>query len=390
MGNAYRQLGLYQESRPLLEQAVALEQRSPRPGRPARRAQPLSCWPACCAGSASSTRRASTTRPRSPSANARDNPDDIAVSLTGLANLEVDEGTSARQRSFYRRALAITRARSVGTRFAPLRAHLCRAWRSPSGASARPIRPARPSSGWWRSSAARLPPDDLDLAWSLATLGTFYAEAISTGRARALGEEALAVQERALGPDHTDVAETLDLLANLHHRDGDFAQALALHQREVAIWEKAVGTENATYAMALDHLARDLAGLDRLDEAIAASEKARVIFARTLAPDHPAISQNQVILAIHVSRRRRARPARGRCSKRPSPHRLANLGTEHREVAEVQIELGRISQVQERWAEARTHYEWALRIARKEEDADRIVPQIQAELDDVERHLERP
>lgn len=212
---------------------------------------------------------------------------------------------------------------------------------------------------------------------------------MNTGRARALGEEALAVQERALGPDHTNVAETLDLLANLHHRDHEFAQALALRRREVAIWEKAVGTENATYALALDNLARDLSALDRMDEAIAASEKARVILVRTLAPNHPAISQNQVVLASMY--RDSDAPARARpLLEAALANRLANLGTEHREVAEVQIELGRISQVQERWAEARTHYEWALRIARKEEDADRIVPQIQAELDDVERHLERP
>jgi eukaryotic-like serine/threonine-protein kinase len=386
MGNAYRQLGLYHESRPLLEQAVALEQEAHGPDDPrVARSHFVLAGLLRRLGEFDAAREhyQASLAIRERAANR----EDMAVSLAGLANLAVDEGRGEEAIGFYRRGLAIL-AEVVGTqspRYAqPLSGLALAQWNLGEADSAR--------ATLERVVAIQrrtLPLDNLDLAWSLATLGTFYTETMNTGRARALGEEALAVQERALGPDHTNVAETLDLLANLHHRDHEFAQALALRRREVAIWEKAVGTENATYALALDNLARDLSALDRMDEAIAASEKARVILVRTLAPNHPAISQNQVVLASMY--RDSDAPARARpLLEAALANRLANLGTDHREVAEVQIELGRISQVQERWAEARTHYEWALRIARKEEDADRIVPQIQAELDEVERHLERP
>ncbi len=385
MGNAYRQLGLYRESRPLLEEAVALEREALGPDDPrVARSHYVLAGLLRRLGEYDAAREhyqaALAIRERAQ------DPDDLATSLTGLANLNVDEGQLVEASELYRRALDIT-ARTAGRdspRYASQLSGLALAqWSLGEADSARAMLERVVAI-----QRRTLAPDDLDLAWSLAALATFYTEGEQTARARALCEEALAVQERALGPDHTDVAETLDILATLLRKEGDHERALALHQRGAAIWEQAVGTESPTYAMALDHLARDLASVGRLPEAIAASQRARSIFARTLAPDHRSVSQNQVILATLY--RDADEPARARPLLAAAlATREQAYGIDSREVLEVVIELARISQLERRWAEARTHYERALRIAAQSEEADRMVAQIEVELQTVDQQLAR-
>jgi eukaryotic-like serine/threonine-protein kinase len=385
MGNAYRQLGLYRESRPLLEQSVRLESESLGPDDPrVARGHYALAGLLRRLGDFDAAREhyqaALAIRERAGS------PEDLAISLAGLANLGVDEGQYAEASELYRRALAII-ARDGGQdspRYATPLSGLALAQSGLGAADSARAMLERVVAIQRRDLA----PDSLDLAWSLAALAAFYAEGTDLARARALSEEALTVQERALGPDHTNVAETLDVLANLHRREGHLDLALALHQREVSIWEKAVGTEHPTYAMALDHLARDFAGLDRLPEAIAASRRAGNVFARTLAPDHPSVVQNQVILATLY--RDAEQPALARLLlEKALATRVRVYGPESREVLEVEIELGRISQMQGRWPEARDHYLHALQIAGKSDDATRMVPLIQAELDPVVARLGR-
>jgi eukaryotic-like serine/threonine-protein kinase len=383
MGNAYRQLGLYRESRPLLEQAVTLEARSLGPDHPrVARSHYVLAGLLRRLGEFDAAREhyalALAIRER------QDNLDDIAVSLTGLANLEVDVGRYDEACQLYRRALAIT-ARGAGSESPRYASHLSglalAQWALGQADSAR--------ASFERVVAIQrrtLPPDDLDLAWSLTGLATMYADGDSLPRARALGEEALAIQERALGPDHTEVAETLDLLGNLHRREGNHAQALALHQREVAIWEQAVGDQNPTYAMALDHLSRDLASLGRLDEAIAAAERAHAVFASTLPADHPALVQNQVVRGTLYRIDGQLDSARSLLEAALAA-RVAAFGADGRDILEVEIELGRVSQLQLRWPEARAHYARALEIADTHPEMSVAAAKIRDEVAAMEQEL---
>lgn len=386
MGNAYRQLGLYRESRPLLEQAVTLEREALGPDDPhVARSHYVLAGLLRRLGEFDAAREhyteALAIRERGT------NLDDVAVSLTGLANLEVDMGRYAEASQLYRRALEIT-ARVSGVESPRYASHLSglalAQWNLGEADSARAM--------FERVVAIQrrtLAEDDLDLAWSLAGLASMYADGDHLARARALGEEALAVQERALGPDHTDVAETLDILGNLHRREGNYAQSLALHEREVAIWEKALGDQNPTYAKALDHLSRDLASLGRLDEAIAAAERAHAVFARTLPADHPALSQNQVVRATLYRDDGQLDRARSLLESARAA-RVAALGEEGRDLIEVEIELARVSQLQLRWSEAQGHYERALRIAENHAEFATTIPKIRAELATVEQQLAGP
>lgn len=376
MGNAYRQLGLYRESRPLLEQALTLERSTLGPDHPrvARSHYIL-------AGLLRRLRELGPAREHYRAALAirerGHDPDDLAVSLTGLANLEVDESRFAEASELYRRALTIT-AGSAGADSPRYASHLSglalAQWRLGEADSALAM--------FERVVAIQrraLAPDDLDLAWSLSTLGTLYANSKQYVLAREFGEEALAVQERALGPEHTDVAETLDMLGNLCRTEGDHARALDHHGRETAIWEKAVGAEHPNYGMALSNYARDLADLGRLPEAIATALRSLEILTRVLPADHPAPTYTQVYLANMY--RDAGEPALSRTMLEAAlPVRAQAFGDDSPQVLEVVIELGRISAMQGRREEARAHYERALRIADQGAGDDNERATIRAEL----------
>lgn len=379
MGNAYRQLGLYHQARPLLEQAVQLEAAALGPDdlRLARTHYVLGGLLRRLGeyeGAREHYRAALAIRER------HDDLDLIAASLAGLANLEVDENNGKDAIALYRRALDIT-AKVSGPESARYAEHLSgfalAQWSLGEADSAR--------GAFERVVAIQrrtLPADNLTLAWSLGTLGSLYADGEQTARARALGEEALAVQERVLGPDHVDVAETLDLLANLHGREGDHELALALHQRGLAIWERTIGTANPTYGRALDNVARELAACGRLPEAIDASERAQAIFARTLAPDHRAVSQNQVILATFYRDAGKLRQARALLETALST-RTAAFGPDSRAVLEVLLKLATVAAEQRHDDEARQLFGRALGIAAGEPDSARMIPMIKDQLASV-------
>lgn len=378
MGTAYRQLGLYRDARPLLEQAVALERQtlgadSPRVARSHYTLAGLLRRVGEFDAARGHYQEALAIRER------LGEPDDLAVSLTGLANLEYDRNRLPEAVTLYRRALALTAA-TVGDDSPRYASHLSglalAQWRLGEIDSAR-VKLERVVEIQRRALA----PDDLDLAWSLSTLSRLYLDGIDMPRARELATEALAVQERALGPDHTDVAETLDTLANLHRMDGRYDVALAMHTRALAIWEASIGADNPTFAMALDHLSRDLGDLGRLDEAIAAAERVERIFAQTLDPDHPALIQSRARLGSFyrdAGDLARARPlldgARAHCEKL--------YGPDSREMMEIVIELARLEASQGAWAAAAGLYERALTQAAAQPDSATMLPRLRAEIAD--------
>ncbi len=337
MGQAYRNLGLFREARPLLEQAVARQRETHGPDDPltARSHFALAGLLRRLGDHAAAREHyAAALAIRERAFGAAD--PEVAASLTGLANLLVDLGDYEAARELYARALDILAA-TVGEDSPRYAAHLTSLaiadWNLGQLELARG-RFERVVAVQRQALAA----DDLDLAWSLSALAALNEQTQRLDEARALCAEALAIQEAALGPDHADVAESLNVLANLHRRAGDFAQALAVHERAAAIWQRAVGAEHPTFAMALDHVAQDLGALGRLAEAIAAGERAREIIARALAEEHPSVATNLVILGklhLEAGDRERARPHLERALALRQRHRPDRA----EEIAEVQALL---------------------------------------------------
>jgi serine/threonine-protein kinase len=375
MGTAYRQLGLYRDARPLLEQAVALDRQTLGPDDPrvARGHYTL-------AGLLRRLGEFDAARGHYQEALAirerLGEPVDLAASLSGLANLEYDRNRLPEAAALYRRALLLAVATAAGdsSRYvSPLSGLGLVHWRLGEADSACAV-----FERVVEIQRRTLAPDDLDLAWSLSTLSRLYMD-IDRARARAPAAEALAVQERALGPDHTDVAETLDVLANLHRMDGEHEAALAMHARALGIWEKAIGTDNATYAMALDHYSRDLAEVGRLDEAIAAAERVEAIFVATLDPEHPAFISSRTRLGgfyRDAGRPGRARELLGDAMKRCEAHYGPGSG----ESVQIEIELARLDTVEGAWPSAAARYERALAQGAALPDTATVLPRLRAEI----------
>ena len=74
-------------------------------------------------------------------------------------------------------------------------------------------------------------------------------------RARLLCEDALRIQESAVGPDHPKLAQTLTSLASVHYALREYADAQPLYRRAHAIREKSLGANHLDSALALRNLA---------------------------------------------------------------------------------------------------------------------------------------
>ncbi len=120
-------------------------------------------------------------------------------------------------------------------------------------------------------------------------------------------ERALAIRERALAEDDPDLAGSREALALLRRRQGRPAEAAALLERLVATAERVYGLEHSALARALLNL-----GLVRQDlrEDVAAQElieRALGILGRTVEPSHPQHVRALAALAdLHFERGRYA------------------------------------------------------------------------------------
>ena len=138
--------------------------------------------------------------------------------------------------------------------------------------------------------------DDLGL---LARAQGKYEEAL------AFMARALAIRERALGPEHPLIASTLSNLALVREAQGDYQAARGELERALAIDEKDFGPSQLATGRTLANLGGVLQQLGDYDAALNASDRALAIFEHTLGPDHPGV-------AAELGNRARVLQARGR------------------------------------------------------------------------------
>jgi tetratricopeptide (TPR) repeat protein len=68
-------------------------------------------------------------------------------------------------------------------------------------------------------------------------------------------QEALALQEQAVGPDDPNIATSLNDLAGLYREQARYGEAELLYQRALALRERALGPNNPAVAQSLNNLA---------------------------------------------------------------------------------------------------------------------------------------
>ena len=285
IGTVYRYLGLYQESRELLEDALEL-----------RRAE---------LGEESL---------------------ELADSLSALGGLDILEGNLAQARSRAQRALAIREGSLPPDSPAIADSLMLLGWVLANqadhtaaiphferalairqgGAGAENVDVAESQHGlglsYWRlgeydqaekhlrlaltTYEAVLGPDDSRIGGTLNDLAAFYQDSGKDRLALPLLERTLAIKERVLGPFHPNVASSLNNLAIAYDRDERPGDAEPLSQKALAILEASHGTEHQQTVLALANLAWVKYRQGKSAEAEPLYERALATYTRTVGRAH--------------------------------------------------------------------------------------------------------
>lgn len=108
-----------------------------------------------------------------------------------------------------------------------------------------------------------------------------------TAEAERFLQRALAIREKALAADDLDLAGSREALALLRQQQGRPAEAARLLERLAATYEKVYGPEHPQLAKTLLNLGLARSALGEDADARQLLERALAICERTLAPDHP-------------------------------------------------------------------------------------------------------
>jgi serine/threonine protein kinase/Tfp pilus assembly protein PilF len=158
-------------------------------------------------------------------------------------------------------------------------------------------------------------PEDDELAITLSQLSGTYRDQGKSELAEPLMVRSVGIQEKVLGPEHTFLALRLDGLARIYTDMGRLDEAERLLTRAVAIEEKALGSSHAWLAQGLMNLALVYRDQGRLRDAQATADRATRMYERVRGPEGLDVASGLTLLAdlaITAQRTDVARPLLGR------------------------------------------------------------------------------
>ncbi len=212
----------------------------------------------------------------------------IATSLNNLAVLLHDRGEFSEAESYYRQALDMDRS-VLGDRHPGIAVDLNNLGR------------LRYDMGDFEA-AAQLFREALDLrrfvlgnehpdvATSANNLAAVLHETRDLETAEALYREALAIRERSFGRDHPRVAISLNNVASILEEKGDLHGAVEMYEESLRIRQSHYGREHPGVATALHNLGSVLAKTGRVAEAEAHLREAISVRSSVLGPEHPLLA----------------------------------------------------------------------------------------------------
>jgi non-specific serine/threonine protein kinase/serine/threonine-protein kinase len=128
---------------------------------------------------------------------------------------------------------------------------------------------------------ARYGPDHPLVGGLLAALGRCRLETVRLDQARSLFERAIEIQKRAVGPDHPNLIFPLTQLAEIDRRQRDYDRAADLYARALTIGERTLGPDHpdllwalGTYALLLANQGDVEGAREKLDRALKIAEEA--------------------------------------------------------------------------------------------------------------------
>jgi tetratricopeptide (TPR) repeat protein len=155
----------------------------------------------------------------------------------------------------------------------------------------------------------RLGPDHSDLAPALNNLGALYWTMGRYTDALPLYERVRKTFERTLDPSHPDIAAVYNNLAETYWKLGRFDEAEPLFRRAIAIKESRLSAGNPSLAITLHSLAGMLRDEDKLSDAEAAYRRALDIRVRAYGPSNDNVVETSTALASLLRSSGRGREA---------------------------------------------------------------------------------
>jgi len=298
VGNAYRNLGRFDEARPLLEEALTLREEYLGPIH-AEVADScvslgwLDYWAADYGEARSLFERAVSVYEEALG------PGHWAVAsslgFAGGAYLRTGEYDSAR--AAFERSMEILR--KGGMEDDPVAVHTAWPYAIMLMDLADYAAAQQLLEGALESYETRYGPDHPTVGGILASLGRCYMETLRLDQARSLFERSLEIQERALGPDHPSLMSPLTHLAELDRRQRNLEEAEWKHTRALAIGERALGPDHPDLIWSLGPYALFLANSGDLEAARAALDRTMQIAEKAHGSEHLGVVRTLELLGMH-------------------------------------------------------------------------------------------
>lgn len=300
IGDVYRELGLYQQSRPLLERALQTRERV-TPHDSIGLAQNLHSlgrlhqWQGAYDEAEQEYRRAIALAERADSSHQV-----LRSTFTSLADLMRERGRYSEADSLSHRALAL-----IEQLLGPEDPSVAEELTGLAIAQAEQGRPAAAESLFRRVLGIRertVGELHSSTAGALSNLASALFEQGKFAEAEPLYRRGLAIDSQLYGTDHGQIALDLYNIANVEGATGRTEQAIAHYRRAVALWERKMGAEHPYVAAGLTSLANVLGSAGRHEETVPLLERALAIREKTLSPDHPFLATTYNELGVAARR----------------------------------------------------------------------------------------
>ena len=201
----------------------------------------------------------------------------------------------------------------------------------------------------------RVDADAPQLASTRMNLGSTLRKMGDFDGAAALYEAALASFERRLGPDYPRVGEVLGNLGVLRNEQGRFTDAKRYFERARKIFAGAFGDRHPAVAMCIAAIARADLSTRRYRPAAEGFAEARGIFAATLGEDHGEVAKswhNEAKALIELGPSRR--PEAQRALEQALELGRSAFGDEHVDIGVFQVAAARLARLDGELDRART------------------------------------
>lgn len=211
---------------------------------------------------------------------------------------------------------------------------------------------------WIAHSEREQGPEHPDHAMALRDLGNLHMDLGEFEEARPLFEQALVITEKAYGSEHPNVGGCLHNLGLVYKELGDMERARPVYERGLMITEKTLGSDHPNLGRSLNNYANLLMDLGDYEASRPYIERALAIAEKTFGSSHPIISamlSNYGNAFYETGDYAGARPIYERAYRVC----LESLGPEHPQTAGCHHVLANLERDIGNYAGAKDHYETA-------------------------------